>query len=30
LIATGGSARRPAMDGVNLQNVYTLRTMDDA
>jgi NAD(P)H-nitrite reductase large subunit len=30
LIATGASANRPRFDGANLDNVFTLRTVDDA
>ncbi|KAM3129129.1 hypothetical protein pb186bvf_018765 [Paramecium bursaria] len=30
LLATGGQARRPKVDGVNLKNIYTLRQFSDA
>ncbi|CAD8166108.1 unnamed protein product [Paramecium pentaurelia] len=29
LLATGGSARKPSLDGVNLNNVHTLRQFND-
>ncbi|MFA5183239.1 MAG: FAD-dependent oxidoreductase [Syntrophales bacterium] len=30
LLATGGQARHPGVPGENLENIHTLRTMDDA
>lgn len=30
LIATGGRATRPKVEGADLQNIYTLRTIEDA